>query len=119
MNFLLAATMSIVLRGWQEMSAFLVAILMVSYAVGPLCLICLRKQLPDYKRPFRLPCSGFIAFIGFYVCTVGVYWSGFHSVRKLLVVTFLVLVFSCLYCFIKKCIEILMGNNRFGFYFTF
>lgn len=101
-NFLLAATMSLVLHGWQEMSAFLVAILMVSYSIGPIALVCLRKQLPNYQRPFRLQGGNLIAFIGFYVCTVGVYWAGFHSVRKLLVITVLGLVCSFLYCFIKN-----------------
>ncbi|HHF7346040.1 TPA: APC family permease [Legionella feeleii] len=116
-NFLLAAIMSIVLHGWQEMSAFLVAILMVSYAVGPICLSCLRKQLPDYKRPFRLRSSGFIAWIGFYVCTVGAYWSGFHSVRKLLVIVILGLIVFCLYCFIKKAHRDLDGKQSLWFLF--
>ncbi len=101
-NFLLAAIMSLVLHGWQEMSAFLVAILMISYSIGPVALVCLRLQLPDYKRPFRLRGSNLIGFIGFYVCTVGVYWTGFHSVRKLLVVTILGVVCSFLYCLIKN-----------------
>ncbi|KTD14496.1 amino acid transport protein [Legionella gratiana] len=101
-NFLLAASMSFVFHGWQEMSAFLVAILMVSYSIGPIGVVCLRKQLPHYKRPFRLQGASVIAFIGFYVCTVGVYWAGFHSVRKLLVITILGLIGSFLYCFIKN-----------------
>ncbi|QMT59149.1 APC family permease [Legionella sp. PC997] len=101
-NFVLAAIMSLVLHGWQEMSAFLVAVLMVSYSIGPIALICLRKQLPNYKRPFQLPSCNLIAFIGFYVCTVGVYWAGFNSVRKLLVITLLGLGWTVFYCFIKK-----------------
>lgn len=101
-NFLLAATMSLVLHGWQEMSAFLVAILMISYSIGPVALVCLRQQLPHYKRPFRLQGSSLIGFTGFYVCTVGVYWTGFHSVRKLLVITILGVVCSFLYCLIKN-----------------
>lgn len=101
-NFLLAATMSLVLHGWQEMSAFLVAILMISYSIGPVALVCLRQQLPHYKRPFRLQGSNLIGFLGFYVCTVGVYWAGFHSVRKLLVITILGVVCSFLYCLMKN-----------------
>ncbi|CAM2878139.1 amino acid permease [Legionella steigerwaltii] len=101
-NFLLAATMSLVLHGWQEMSAFLVAILMISYSMGPIGLVCLRKQLPNYKRPFRLKGCNIVAFIGFYVCTVGVYWAGFHSMRKLFVITTLGLMCSYLYCFVKN-----------------
>ena len=101
-NFVLAAIMSLVLHGWQEMSAFLVSILMVGYSIGPIAVVCLRKQLPNYKRPFRLQCCNLIAFIGFYVCMVGIYWAGFHSVQKLLIITVLGLVCSFFYCLIKK-----------------
>ncbi|KTD56039.1 amino acid transport protein [Legionella sainthelensi] len=114
-NFLLAASMSFVLHGWQEMSAFLVAILMISYSIGPVGLVCLRKQLPDYKRPFRLQGCSIIAFIGFYVCTVGVYWAGFHSVRKLLVITILGVAGSFLYCFMKKTHRDLDGKHSLWF----
>lgn len=86
-NFLLAAGMFFLLHGWQAMSAFLVAVLMISYAVGPICLICLRKQIPNYPRPFRLRFCTIIAFLGFYVCSAGVYWAGLGSVEKLLAFT--------------------------------
>ncbi|ARG98319.1 APC family permease [Legionella micdadei] len=114
-NFILAAIMSLVLHGWQEMSAFLVAILMVSYTTGPIGLVCLRKQLPNYKRPFRVKGGNLIAFIGFYVCTVGVYWAGFHSVRKLLVITLLGLMCCFLYCLIKKIHQGLDGKRALWF----
>ncbi|WP_454783358.1 APC family permease [Legionella sp. WA2022007384] len=114
-NFVLAAIMSLVLHGWQEMSAFLVAILMVSYSVGPIALVCLRRQLPNYKRPFRLQGGNFIACIGFYVCTVGVYWAGFHSMRKLLVITLLGLGGTVLYCFIKNTHQELDGKQSLWF----
>ncbi|KTC66656.1 amino acid transport protein [Legionella adelaidensis] len=110
-NFLLAATMSLVLHGWQEMSSFLVAILMVSYSIGPIALACLRRQLPNYKRPFRLLNGNFIAFIGFYVCTAGVYWAGFQSVRKLLIITGFGVVGSVLYYFMKNKLQELDGKQ--------
>ncbi|KTC78101.1 APC family permease [Legionella brunensis] len=116
-NFALAAIMSLVLHGWQEMSAFLVAILMVSYTIGPICLVCLRRQLPKYKRPFWLRAGNFVAFIGFYICTVGVYWSGYHSVRKLLVIIILGLLGSFLYCLMKKTYRELDGKQSFWFIF--
>ena len=102
-NFMLAALMFFLLHNWQAMASFLVAALMVSYAVGPVCLMCLRKQLPTHTRPFRLRCASIIAFLGFYICTAGVYWSGLHSIIKLL--TLLLLGMSCYvvyYRFIKK-----------------
>lgn len=101
-NFLLATMMLLILPNWQATAAFLVAVMMISYAVGPICLICLRKQLPTYHRPFRLRCSKSIAFIGFYVCTAGVYWSGLTSVVILLLLTTLSLVFYLVYYHIIK-----------------
>lgn len=86
-NFLLALVMFFILKNWQAMASFLVAVLMVSYAVGPVALVCLRKQLPTYQRPFRLRFSRLIAFIGFYVCTAGAYWSGMDSILKILALT--------------------------------
>lgn len=110
-NFFLAAIMSIVLHGWQEMSSFLVTILMVSYAIGPICVTCLRTQLPDYIRPFRVRCNRMVGFIGFYICTIGVYWAGFQSIKKLLAITILGLVASFIYCLIKKSYQHLDFRN--------
>lgn len=101
-NFLLALLMFLLLHNWQTMAAFLVATLMVTYAVGPITLICLRKQLPRYKRPFRLRGAGIIAFLGFYVCTAGVYWAGFDSIIKLLILTFIGLVLFLFFYMLKK-----------------
>ncbi|WP_065236038.1 APC family permease [Legionella moravica] len=101
-NFLLAAVMSFLLHGWQEISAFLVAVLMISYAVGPISLVCLRQQLPSYPRPFRLRFSGLIGIAGFYICTVGVYWSGVGSIQKLLALTCLCLFFYLFYSRVVK-----------------
>lgn len=98
-NLLLGALMFLVLRDWQEMSSFLVAVLMLSYALGPICLICLRKQLPQHPRPFRLRGGHAIAFIGFYICSAGVYWSGFHSVLMLIILTMLTLILYILYSY--------------------
>ncbi|OGT52504.1 MAG: amino acid permease [Gammaproteobacteria bacterium RIFCSPHIGHO2_12_FULL_42_13] len=111
-NFLLAAAMFYLLRGWQAMASFLVAAMMISYATGPICLICLRKQQPTQARPFRLRCGGLIAFIGFYVCTAGVYWSGSDSVCKLLILTAIgLLLYFLYYYFNKQSHQTLEGKN--------
>lgn len=92
-NFLFSVVMFFVLRGWQAIAAFIVTVTLISYAVGPISLICLRKQLPHYDRPFRLRYSAVVAFLGFYICTAGSYWAGFMSVMKLLIFTFLGLIY--------------------------
>ena len=96
-NFLLATVMFFVLENWQAMAAFIVAVQIISYSVGLICLVALRKQLPDYNRPFRLRCGRFIAFLGFYVCTAGAYWCGWSSVLKLMLLSALGLTFYLFY----------------------
>ncbi|MDP3560480.1 MAG: APC family permease [Legionellaceae bacterium] len=111
-NFLLAAGMLFVLRGWQEMAAFSVVVLMFSYSIGPICLVCLRRQLPSYTRSFRLRFGTIIAFIGFYICSAGIYWAGFRSVQQLLVLMFLGLGFYVFFCgFFKKSQEDFDGKH--------
>lgn len=111
-NFILGVLLFLLLRSWQEMAAFSVATVMLTYGVGPICLVSLRKQLPDYPRPFRLPYGSWIAFIGFYICTAGVYWAGLHSVIRLLVLITLGITFYLLYQhFFSKNKKIKDGKN--------
>ncbi len=101
-NFFLAILMFFLLHNWQAMASFLVAVLMVSYVVGPICVVSLRKQLPMHNRPFRVRGCSLIAFIGFYICTAGVYWSGLSSILKLLILTIIGLVCYLIYIRIIK-----------------
>ncbi len=111
-NFMLGALLFLLLRGWQEMAAFSVATVMLTYAVGPICLMCLRYQLPNYPRPFRVSYGTFVAFLGFYICTAGVYWSGLHSVIRLFVLIMLgILFYFFYYQFFSENKKILNGKN--------
>lgn len=111
-NFLLGVILFLILRSWQEMAAFSVATVMLTYGIGPICLVALRKQLPDYPRPFRLHGASFIAFLGFYICTAGVYWAGFHSVIRLLLLFTIGMIFYFFYHhFFNKTKKILDGKN--------
>ncbi len=110
-DFVLAALMFFLLRNWQAMSAFLVAVMMITYAIGPVCLICLRQQIPLHPRPFRLYYANIISFLGFYICTAGVYWTGFYSILKLIVLIVLSLGIYVCYCyFLKK--KLLNFDNK-------
>ena len=69
--------------GWKAIVAFLSSALVFSFAVGPICLIALRKQQPERKRPFSLPFYKLISFLAFFVCNMMIYWSGWDVVWKL------------------------------------
>lgn len=72
--------------GWQKMVSFLVSCFVLSYAVGPVALLALRKQLPDQARPFQLPYAKLLSFMAFYICNLIIYWTGWGVVSRMLIV---------------------------------
>jgi amino acid transporter len=82
-NFLFGMFSFLPLPGWQAMVNFLVSAMIISYAMGPIALICLRITLPDKKRPFRLPCANFLCLLAFYCCNLFAYWTGWETISKL------------------------------------
>jgi len=71
------------LPGWQAMVSFLVSGMVISYAMGPIALLCMRKELPDEKRAFRLPGAYIICPLAFYFCNLLSYWTGWETIYKL------------------------------------
>lgn len=82
-NFLVGLLLFLPLPGWQNMVSFLVAAIVIAYAMGPIVLICLRKNLPDHARAFRLPCANVLCLIAFYFCNLLSYWTGWETLSKL------------------------------------
>lgn len=65
------------------MITFLTSLIALTYSIGPVCLLTLRKQLPNYQRPFKLPFVTLWATFAFYLCTLLTYWSGWIVISKL------------------------------------
>ncbi len=68
---------------WQKMVAFLSSCCILSYAIGPICILAMRKLRPVSKRPFKLKYCDFFAYIAFFICNVMLYWCGFEIIWKL------------------------------------
>jgi amino acid transporter len=83
LNFVVGMFLFLPLPGWQTMVSFLVSAVVISYAMGPIALACMRRQLPDEKRPFRLPVADFLCLIAFYCCNLMSYWTGWDTLWKL------------------------------------
>ena len=83
LNFLLGMFLFLPLPGWQAMVSFLVSAVVISYAIGPISLLCLRAQLPDIYRPFRLPTANITCAAAFYCCNLISYWTGWDTIWKL------------------------------------
>lgn len=83
LNFVLGMMLFLPFPGWQQMVEFLVSAAVIAYAVGPVSVLCLRKQLPEANRPFRLKAAWFLCGLAFYCCNLMNYWIGWETISKL------------------------------------
>lgn len=122
--------------GWQKMVAFLSSCSILSYGIGPVCLLAMRTLQPFKDRPFKLFASKFFSYTAFYACNLMLYWCGFDILWKLdiaLLIGFLINIiyqkrslFDCgrsLYWFVFYMLSLLLisyygsfgGNNTLLF----
>lgn len=59
------------------------ASIVLSFAVGPIAVVCLRKLLPDHPRSIRVPAVELVGMLAFAIATLIVYWSGWNTVWRL------------------------------------
>ncbi len=59
------------------------AAIVLSFAVGPIAVVCLRDLLPDQPRSIRIPAVKLVAITAFAISTLIVYWSGWDTVWRL------------------------------------
>ncbi|MDX2163831.1 MAG: APC family permease [Gammaproteobacteria bacterium] len=83
-NYLIGLFLFLPFPTWQKMMGFIVSCFVISYSIGPLALIPLRKQLTT-KNAFELPCGNLFALLGFYICNLLVFWTGWETVWRLMV----------------------------------
>jgi amino acid transporter len=83
--------------GWQKLVAFLSSASILSYSIGPICLLAMRKLQPHTHRPFKLWSSLFMCHLAFYICNLMLYWCGFEVLWKLDVALIIGLVIHMIY----------------------
>lgn len=84
-NFIMGCFVFLPFPGWQKMVAFLSSTSILSYGIGPICLLALRKIHPEKARPFYLKQATFFCYFAFYVCNLMLYWCTFAVLWKLFV----------------------------------
>ncbi len=109
-NFAVGMFLFLPLPGWQAMVSFLVSAMVISYAIGPIALLCLRLQLPNEKRHFRLPFANVLCLLAFYFCNLLSYWTGWQTVYKLAIALGIGFIF-----FIAAYIRGKLKANALGF----
>ncbi|MEM6891669.1 MAG: APC family permease [Pseudomonadota bacterium] len=59
------------------------AAIVLSFAVGPIAVVCLRDLMPDHPRSIRIPAVKLVGMSAFAIATLVVYWSGWDTVWRL------------------------------------
>lgn len=93
-NFLVGILSFLPFPGWQKLVAFLSSASILSYAIGPICLLSMRKLQPETQRPFKLKGALFCCYLAFYICNLMLYWCGFAIIWKLDVALLIGLIIS-------------------------
>ncbi len=96
-NFLVGIFSFLPFPGWQKLVAFLSSASILSYSIGPICLLAMRKLQPHTPRPFKLAGYTLCSYLAFYFCNLMLYWCGFSILWKLDVALLIGLVITLIY----------------------
>ncbi|MEY2342843.1 APC family permease [Acidithiobacillus sp. IBUN Pt1247-S3] len=77
---------------WQKLVGFITTISVITYGIGPIVLLQLRRSVPDLKRPFRLRGAQVIAPIAFVLSSLVAYWGGFQALTYIFGALFGILI---------------------------
>ena len=97
-NYVVGLILFLPFPGWQSLVGFVISCFILSYIIGPIALVALRKTHSDHPRPFRLPCVNFIALFAFYACNLLVFWTGWHTVYRMMIAMAIGLLFFIFHC---------------------
>jgi amino acid transporter len=64
---------------WQLMVEYITSITVLTYGLGPIVLLVLRRNQPELHRPFRLKGAGIIAPFAFICSNWIIYWTGYRT----------------------------------------
>lgn len=102
LNYFVGLILFLPFPAWQDMVSFIISCFIVSYIIGPIALIGLRKTQPEQKRPFRLPYANAFALLAFYICNLLIFWTGWQTVYKMMIALGIGFLFFVIYCVREK-----------------
>lgn len=80
---------------WQKLVNYASSATVLSYGLGCVVLLRLRRVMPDLKRPFRLWNAWLLAPAAFIASNFVIYWAGFGTVNVLfLIITVIMAVYA-------------------------
>lgn len=96
-NFAVGALSFLPFPGWQKMVAFLSSMSILSYGIGPICLLALRKTQPEFPRAFKLAGATIFAYGAFFACNLMLLWCSFEIIWKMYVAVLIGLAITLAY----------------------
>lgn len=82
-TFVLGLIVFLPFPSWQQLVGFITSATVLSFGSGPLVLASMRRQIPDWERPFRVPGGDVVPFLALYSANLVVYWAGWNTNWKL------------------------------------
>jgi amino acid transporter len=82
---------------WQKMVDYISDITALTYGLGPIVLLILRRDHPDLARPFNLMGASILAPIAFIFCDLIILWSGFVTVSWLFAIVLIIFALYLVY----------------------
>lgn len=102
LNYCIGLLLFLPFPGWQKLVSFVISCFIVSYIIGPISLVALRKSKPDTHRPFLLPYAQLISLIAFYICNLLIFWTGWQTFSKMMIALTVGFLFYAYYCYREK-----------------
>jgi amino acid transporter len=85
---------------WQKMVDYISDITALTYGLGPIVLLILRRDHPDLRRPFRLAAANIVAPIAFICCNLIILWSGFATVTWMFAIVVIIFLLYLAYFYL-------------------
>lgn len=101
-NYIIGLLLFLPFPVWQKLVSFIISCFIVSYIIGPIALVGLRKTKPETHRPFFLPYATAISLLAFYICNLLIFWTGWQTVSKMMIALSIGLIFFAIHCFKEK-----------------
>ncbi|WP_308389442.1 APC family permease [Acidithiobacillus sp. AMEEHan] len=87
---------------WQKMTTYVASVTSLSYGLGPVVLLQMRRAAPDVHRPFRLWGASIIAPFAFIAANLIIFWSGVQTLDFLFGMLLLFLLLAIAWFYITK-----------------
>lgn len=87
---------------WKTMAGYISSVTVLSYGIGPILLLRLRKALPNTHRPFKLRAAWLIAPLAFICSNWIILWVGAQTVNFILMLIVLFVAVHALHFFFVR-----------------